>query len=116
MRQILEDLIFLGNLKETYKLFNKEWTLRTLTSDENLQVTNITSQYDQLSRINAIKIATLARSIVEIDNTELKDLDEKVKFLSKLQQPIIDLLYAKYNELLQKQNEEMKNLDEDLKN
>lgn len=116
MRQILEDLIFIGTLRETYKLFNKEWTLRTLTADEIIQVTGYSSKYDQLSKINAIKVGTLARSLVSIDNVELKDLDEKIEFLSKLQQPIIELLYNKYEDLLKKQNEEMKNLDENLKN
>lgn len=118
MRQILEDLIFIGNLQETYTLFNKKWTLRTLTSDEQLQVTDSTSSYDSLSRLQAIKIASLARSIVEIDNVELKDLGEKLDFLRKLQQPIVNILYEKYTELQKKQDEEFKSLTlgEDIKN
>ena len=118
MRKALEDLIFIGNLQETYTLFNKTWTLKTLTSDEQLQVANSTRDYDNLARLQAIKIATLARSILEIDNIELKDVNEKIELLSKLQQPIVDLLYNKYLELQKKQDDEFKSLTlgEDIKN
>jgi hypothetical protein len=118
MRKILEDLILIGNLQESYTLFNREWVLKTLNSDEMLQVTNSTRDYDQLSRLQAIKLATLARSIVEVNNVELKDINEKIEFLSQLQQPIIDLLYTKYMELQKKQDDEFKAMEtgKDLKN
>lgn len=116
MRKILEDLIFIGSVEETYKLFGKEWTLKTLTSDEILTAASSTSEYDALARINAIKIAQLSRSVVKVDGLELKDVNEKIEFLGKMQQPLVDLLYSKYEELQKKQDESLKEMDSDIKN
>lgn len=116
MRKILEDLIFIGTLKETYKIFGKEWTLKTLTSDEKLQATSSTGDYDNVSRINALKIAFLARALCEIDGVELKELKEKLEFLGNLQQPVVDMLYIKFDELQKKQDESLKEMEEDIKN
>lgn len=116
MRKILEDLLFVGTVKETYKIFGKEWVLKTLTSDEQLQATSSTSDYDNVSRINALKIALLSRSICEIDGVELKDLREKIEFLGKLQQPVVDMLYVKFNELQKEQNKSIEEMDSEIKN
>lgn len=116
MRKALEDLIFVGNLKETYKLFGKDWTLKTLTSDEQLSATSSTRDYDNVSRINALKLALISRSLIEVNSIELKDINEKIEFLGKLQQPIIDLLYEKYAELQRKQDETLKEMEDDIKN
>ena len=115
MRKLLEDLIFIGVVKETYKVFGKSWTLKTLTADENLQAITSTRSYDDLSRSNAVKIAALARSIVEVDNVELTDLNEKIEFLGKAQQPLIDMLYEKFGELQNSQEESLKDLEESVK-
>lgn len=116
MRKILEDLIFIGTNKETYTIFGKEWTLKTLTSDEQLQATSSTSDYDNVSRLNALKIALLARSLCEINGTELDDISEKIQFLGKLQQPVVDMLYVKFKELQSKQDQELKEMSSDIKN
>lgn len=112
MRKVLEDLIFVGTLKETYKLYQRDWTLRTLSSDEQLQAASTTREYDNLSRVYALKIATLSRSIVEVNNVELNDVGEKIELLGKMQQPIVDLLYEKYTDLQKKQDEALKDLNQ----
>jgi hypothetical protein len=112
MRKALEDLIFIGTLEETYTLFKKDWRLKTLTSDEQLLAASSTRDYDQLSRVYALKIATLSRSIIEVNNIELKDLDEKIDLLRKMQQPLIDMLYDKYLDLQRKQDEALKDLNQ----
>lgn len=116
MRKVLEDLLFVGTVKETYKIFGKSWVLKTLTSDEQLAATSSTSDYDNVSRINALKIALLSRSLCEIDGTELKDVKEKIEFLGQLQQPVIDILYLKFNELQKEQDKSLKNMEEEIKN
>lgn len=116
MRKILEDLIFIGTNKQTYTIFGKEWTLKTLTSDEQLQATSSTSDYDNVSRLNALKIALLSRSLCEINGTELEDISEKIQFLGKLQQPVVDMLYVKFKELQAKQDSELKEMSADIKN
>jgi hypothetical protein len=115
MRKALEDLIFVGNVQETYKLFGKDWTLKTLSNDEQLAATTSTRDYDNLSRVSAIKISTLARSITEVNNISLTDVTEKIELLGKMQQPIIDLLFDKYIELQKIQDEALKDIDQDVK-
>lgn len=116
MRKILEDLIFIGTLKETYKIFGKEWVLKTLTSEEKLQATSSTSDYDNVSRINALKLAFLSRSLCEIDGVELNEIKEKLEFLGNLQQPVVDMLYIKFDELQKKQDESLKEMEQNIKN
>jgi len=115
MRKALEDLIFVGVVKETYKLFGKDWTLKTLTNDEQLQATTSTRDYDNLSRVAAIKISTLARSITDVNDIELTDVLEKIELLGKMQQPIIDLLFDKYVALQKIQDEALKDINQDIK-
>lgn len=116
MRKILEDLIFVGVVKETYKIFGKDWTLKSLTSDEQLQATSSTGEYDNVSRINALKIALVSRALCEIDGVELDDVSEKITFLGKMQQPVVDMLYSKYTDLQSKQNDALKEMGNDIKN
>lgn len=113
MRKALEDLIFIGDIKETYRLFGKDWTLKTLTMDDQLKATSSTRDYDNVSRLNALKVALIARSLIEVNNNELKDLSEKIDFLGKLQQPLVDLLYEKYTDLQSKQDEALKLMNEE---
>lgn len=116
MRKVLEDLIFVGVVKETYKIFGKEWTLKSLTSDEQLQATSSTGDYDNVSRISALKIALVARALCEIDGVQLDDVSEKITFLGKMQQPVVDMLYNKYTDLQSKQNDALKEMSVDIKN
>lgn len=116
MRKALEDLIFVGSVKETYKLFNRDWTLKTLTADEQIQATSSTRDYDNISRLNALKVALVARSLTEVNGVELKDISEKIEFLGALQQPLIDMIYEKYLELQKKQDESLKGMGEEIKN
>lgn len=116
MRKSLEELIFVGTLKKSYKLFGKEWTFKTLSSDEQLQATSSTGDYDNISRMSAFKIAVLARSLVEIDNIELTDVREKIELLGKMQQPVIDMLYNRFTELQNEQDKALREMDSEIKN
>lgn len=115
MRDSLLDLIFLGKIEKDFKVFGKNWKLTTLTSNEQLDATSATEGYDTLSRVNALKIEILARAIKKVENTELNDLAENVEFVGKLQMPVINELFMKYEELQRSQDDSLKNLD-DVKN
>lgn len=115
MRKALEDLIFVGKIEETFDLYGKSWTMTTLSSREQVEATAATEGYDNLSRINALKIEILARSIKKIQNVELNDVRETLEFISKLQMPVINALFVKYEELQKKQEEALKDIEE-LKN
>jgi DNA-binding HxlR family transcriptional regulator len=112
MRKVLEDLIFIGSIKETIDLFGKKWTLETLNSDQQLEVMTITGNYDTLTRIYAIKNEILARSLKQIDDIPLVDYKETLEFINKLQSPVVNKLYENYEKLVAKQNESLKELDE----
>lgn len=115
MRKDLEDLIFLGSMRETYNLFGKKWTLRTITSDEQLKSTIATSNFDMVTRLHAVKLEVLAYSLESIDGVVLNDAVETIEFLRKLPMQVINSLFAKYDELQSKQNEALEDIEE-LKN
>jgi hypothetical protein len=115
MRKSLEDLVFIGHVDKTFKVFGKNWTMSTLTSSQQLDATAATDGYDTLARVNALKIEILARALKKIEDVELNDLAEAVEFVSSLQMPLINTLFIKYEELQQEQDNALKDLDE-LKN
>ena len=112
MKKVLEDLIFLGSATETVKVFGKEWKLKTLNSEEQLEVSNNTSGYETLSRIFALKLEILSRSVIEIDGVTLTEEDNLLEFFKKLQPVLINKLYDEYEKLQQKQADSLKDLDE----
>lgn len=115
MRKSLEDLIFIGRIDKTFNVFGKKWTLSTLTSSEQLEATSATDGFDTLSRVPALKIAILARSVKKVEDIELNDVKENSEFIGKLQMPLINELFSKYEELQREQDDALKNLD-DIKN
>lgn len=115
MRKDLEDLIFVGQLEETFKMFGKTWKIRTLTSEEQIEATASTAGYDNLARINALKIEILGYALTQIDNVELNDPEETVEFIKKLPTTVVNSLFAKYEELQDRQDKVLEELDE-LKN
>lgn len=112
MRKILEDLIFIGAAEDTILLYGKKWKLNTLTSQQHLDATSATSGYDTLSRIYALKMEILGRSLKGIDDIILDNEGETIEFVKKLQPQIVNKLFDEYEKLQQKQNESLNDLDE----
>lgn len=112
MKKILEDLIFLGATTNEVTLFGKKWKLGTLSSEEHLEATNMTGQYETLSRIYALKLEILGRSLKEIDGVALDDKIETIGFVKKLQPPVVNKLYEEYEKLQQKQVESLNDINE----
>ncbi len=115
MRKLLEDLVFIGAAEDTVTLFGKLWKLRTLTSEEHLEATSVTGNYETYSRIYALKMEILSRSLIEVDNIPLLDKNETSEFVKKLQPPVVNKLYDEYEKILKKQDDSLKDLNE-LKN
>lgn len=115
MRKALEDLIFIGKIEETFPLVGKKWTLKTITSEEQVEATSNTANLDNLARITALKIEILGFALTKVDDIELNDPEETVEFVKRLQTPLINALFTKYEELQAKQDEALTELDE-LKN
>lgn len=112
MRKALEDLVFVGKIEESFKVYGTDFTLATLTSNDQLEATSATDGYDTLSRVNALKIEILARSVKKVGTVELNDVAENVEFIGTLQMPIINELFTKYEELQKKQDSALKDLNE----
>ncbi|AEO93441.1 gp181 [Bacillus phage G] len=115
MRKSLEDLVFVGRIEESFKVYGNDFVLTTLTSSEQLSATAATDRYDNLSRVNALKIEILARSMKKVGDIELNDLQETLDFVGTMQMPMINELFGKYEILQKKQEEALKDLNE-LKN
>lgn len=112
MKKFLEDLIFLGAAEEIVTAFGKKWKLVTLTSEQHLEATSNTADYETLSRIYALKLEILGRSLKQIDDNILEDEKETLAFVKKLQPAVINKLYDEYEKLQQKQTDSLKELDE----
>lgn len=115
MRKALEDLVFLGQMEDTFTLLGKTWKITTVSSDEQLSATSRTSSYDNLARLNALKIEILSFALKQVDGIELKDSDETGEFVRRLPQPIINAIFEKYEDLATKQAEALEEVEE-LKN
>ena len=111
MRKVLEDLILDTSIRETYTIYGKKWTLKTLSSEEQLDATASTKNYDNVSRIQAVKTAILARAVVEYEGIELNKTDENIEFLGKFPSVVIESLYINQLELQKKLDDSFKDLD-----
>jgi DNA-binding HxlR family transcriptional regulator len=112
MRKILQDLVFIGATEDTVKAFGRDWKLKTLTSEEHLEATNATGDFDTLTRIYALKMEILSRSLKGINDVELIDKNEAREVIKQLQPPIVNKLYEEYEKLQKKQNDSLSDLEE----
>ena len=116
MRKALTDLIFLGVIKETVEIGNHTWTLQTLTTEEQLEATNITANYTEyFAKVYALTIEILIRALKMVDNEPFADKAEVTEFIKQLQPIVVNKLYEKYNKMQEKQDKSLENIDE-LKN
>ena len=112
MRKALNDLIFLGVIKETVEIAGHIWTIQTLTTEEQLEVTNAASNYNNHVLKISLTIETLLRAIKTVDNVLIIDKNEAAEFIKQLQPIIINKLYAEYIKIQEKQNKSLENIDE----
>ncbi len=112
MRKSLEDLIFLGRIEKDVNLFDKTWKMVTLDSTEHLAATNATADFDTLTRFFALKVQIISRSLKQVNDIVLDDLEETYKFVEKLQPIVINKLYEEYEKIQLKQSESLKDMDE----
>lgn len=111
MNKALKDLIALGRSQKTVEVFGKSWKLHTLDAQDQLLATNSTSDYDNLSRVMALKVAILAHAIDSVDGEPLGNAGESRELLNKLQVPLINRLYNEYEKLMDIQDDKLRDLD-----
>ena len=112
MRKIFEDLIFVGKIDKEFDAYGRKWLLATLTTEEQIDATASTGNLDTISRVNAIKMQILSKSLKSVDGHKFLDSGETLDLLSKIQYPLLNTLFNKYEELQQDQDDALKNLDE----
>ena len=111
MNKALKSLIQMGRTQKDVEVYGKVWSMHTLDAQDQLMATNSTSEYDNLSRVMALKVAILARAIDTVDGESLGNAGESRDLLSRLQVPLINKLYDEYDKLVEKQNDKLQDLD-----
>jgi hypothetical protein len=112
MRKIFEELIFVGRIEKEYDLYGHKWLLATLTTEEQVDATASTGNFDNIARVNAIKMQFLSKSLKSIDGNKLLDQNEALELLGKMQYPLLNSLFEKFEELQNEQDLTLKELDE----
>jgi hypothetical protein len=112
MRKIFEDLIFVGRIEKEFDLYGRKWLLATLTTEEQVEATSVTGNFDTISRVNAIKMQILCRALKSIDGNKFLDFNEAFEVLGKMQYPVLNSLFNKYEDLQKDQDDSLKQLDE----
>ena len=113
MNKTLKSLIQAGRVTKDVQLYGRTWTMHTLDTRDQLVASNSTSDYDALSRVMALKVAMLAHAIDKVDGESLGTTGEKRDVLGRLQVPVLNALYAEYEKLLDKQNNDLNDLNKD---
>lgn len=123
MANPIEELIFFNKLSEEIVLFGKKIKWHTLDGDEFLSALQSTPAFDDFTRIQLLKIEKLARAIDSIDgNTwiqlipedkrkEVTPIEKAREIIRKYQKNVIDYIYYKYEQLEQKSNKQLEELE-----
>lgn len=133
-RDILErlrDEFMTGVYQEEIKVGSHTFTLKVLNAEEEAWANSFMNVEVKLGDVAILKLATLAIATVAIDGVDIKEIfavdvvdgenrkvfnDEKFKiaevvleFYKELPLDIVNYLYDKYSEMLQKRGEHVKN-------
>jgi hypothetical protein len=111
----LRELIFLGRIERIVTISNYNFKLRTLNGTQQMATLSKTMVHGEGERLSALRSATLAESITDVNGVSLEslydgddDLDslsKKMYVISNLQTSIIDRLYLEYDALMKESNE-----------
>lgn len=112
MNKTLKNLINLGTTSKEVEVFGSKWKMHVLNTQDQLVATNSTSQFDDLSRVLAMKVAILSRAIDTIDGEPIGNAGEAREMLAKLQAGMVHKLYDEYDKLVEQQNDKMRKLEE----
>lgn len=130
----LERLLYTGVLEEEVNILGQKVKMKVLNSGEQQDVFEATSSFDPVTRLRAMQLETLARSIIAFNNIPItlkleednenpitpkemkqKLIEQKLSFLRKASTPLIDELYDEYDKLRLKQENQITELKKKLK-
>jgi hypothetical protein len=123
MANPIEELVFFNKLSEEIIVFGKKIKWHTLDGDEFLSALQSTPAFDDFTRIQLLKIEKLARAIDSIDGNawvqlipedkrkEISSVEKARELIRKWQKNVIDYIYYKYEQLEQKSNKQLEDLE-----
>ena len=112
MNKALKSLISIGRAEKDIEIYGRVFHIHTLDMHEQLLATNSTSEYDNLSRILAMRIAILSYAVDSIDGEDLGNNSEIREIFSQLQVPLINKIYNEYEKLADQQAEDLRKLEQ----
>lgn len=113
---ILEQLIFDGIYEKEFKIYNKRWKIKTLNIDEYNNSVEDTEEYDNIAKLQAMKISILSRAVTECEGIKLFQIKENKEFLGRFSNNVIDKLYDKQKEMQKELNDSYETMETDIKN
>ena len=126
MANPIEELIFFNKLTEEVTIFGKKIKWHTLDGEEFLSALQSTPAYDDLTRVQLLKVEKLARAIDSINGQTWSDLisnekkedvkavDKAREIIRKWQKNVIDYIYYYYEKLDMKANKALEDLEKNL--
>jgi hypothetical protein len=120
----IDELALIGKLSDNAQVFGKKFTWHTLDSDEHISASAASALWDHSTRDHVMKVEKLARAIDTIDGVPFSQLltkEEKDRNVSPLtkarecisrwQRAVTDTVYSKYQEMENRQMEQVRELE-----
>ena len=107
-KQEFEGLLFVGSLKDSFTWLGHKFVMKTMTTNETLQVALAHKPYvGTLGEIKAYQAAVVAGSVVSVDGHPLPqplsasdmDLQSKFDYVLEWYPAVLDYLYDRYRAL-----------------
>ena len=111
MNKALKDLLSIGRENKEVKVAGVKWKLHTLNAEEQLAATDSTGDYDNLTRVMALKIAILSRALESVNGEPLGNVGETRDALNKMQFSIVNKLFDEYDKMITNQEKVLTDLD-----
>lgn len=115
-----EGLLYIGHLEDTVEMMGHEFRIKTLTQREKLKISLLSKPYEQTTMgfLKAYRAACCAAGLLTVDGQPLfsaqknvDSLQQKFNYVTEnWHEPVIDLLYAKIDQLEGKSLEVMRDL------
>jgi len=119
----LEELIFFNKLTEEVVIFQKKIKWHTLDGEEYVSALQSTPAFDDVTRLQLLKVEKLARAIESIDGQtwlslipedkkeDVKPIEKARETIRKWQRNVIDYFYYKYEQFEAKANKQLEDAE-----
>lgn len=111
----LKDLILFGKIVEDFQFGGYVFKISTLNNRQQKNLINKLLKLNNEQRILQIKPFTLSEALISINGTSLVELynghqnlsdeDKKLELVSELQSSLVEVLFKKYEQLVERSND-----------